>query len=747
MLTMRIGVLTSGGDAQGMNAAVRAVVRTALSLGAEPYAILEGYQGAVDGGDRIRPLAWDDVSGILQRGGTMIGTARSADFREHDGRRRAVRNLVERGIDRLVVIGGDGSLTGTDRLRREWPDLLTELVDRGEIPAELAQEHPALMVVGLVGSIDNDLVGSDMTIGADSALHRIIEAIDAISSTAASHQRSFVIEVMGRHCGYLPLMAAVAGGADYVLVPESPPADGWEDQMCEMLRASRAAGRRESLVLVAEGAVDRHGEPITVDYVSDAIAQRLGEEPRITIPGHVQRGGTPSAYDRWMSTLLGWNATQDVMAATPESVPNILGVRHNRVTRLPMMEAVAKTQAVAGLIREGRYDEAVAVRGESFTDLLGVFETLALPPSEQAVAPTATSRRIAILHGGGLAPGMNTATRALVRFGIAHGHTMLGVTGGFRGLAHEDLTELEWGAVESLVGEGGSSLGTRRGVLGEDELYAVSRAVERADLDAIIVVGGLDAYLTVERMVAERTRFPALRLPITLLPASIDNNLPGSELSIGADTALNNAVWALDRIKQSASASRRCFVAETMGRTCGYLALLTGLAAGAERVYLPEQGVTLADLEVDVARMRAAFEGGKRLFVAVRNELAGDLYTTDFLVRLFEVEGHNLFDVRPAVLGHLQQGGNPSPFDRNLATRMAHFALNELTRLLAAGGDDAVYLGLTPDGLRTWPVAGMLAQLDVTERRPREQWWMDLLPVFSAVCDVPADLGVQATSG
>ena len=170
--------------------------------------------------------------------------------------------------------------------------------------------------------------------------------------------------------------------------------------------------------------------------------------------------------------------------------------------------------------------------------------------------------------------------------------------------------------------------------------------------------------------------------------------------------------------------------------------LATGLAAGAERVYLPEHGITLADLQADVLRMRSAFEGGKRLFVAVRNELAGDLYTTDFLVRLFEVEGQHLFDVRPAVLGHLQQGGNPSPFDRNLATRLAHFALEELTSTLGGGGDDAVYVGLTPDGLRTWPVAGMLAQVDVNERRPREQWWMDLLPVFAAVCDVPADEGM-----
>ena len=221
---------------------------------------------------------------------------------------------MERGIDRLVVIGGDGSLSGTDLLHQEWPGLLAELEQRGELTAAQVAGHPALMVVGLVGSIDNDLVGSDMTIGADTALHRIIEAIDAISSTAASHQRSFVIEVMGRHCGYLPLMAAIAGGCDFVLVPESPPEPGWEDRMCGLLREGRAAGRRESLVIVAEGAIDRSGDPITAAYVREAIKERLGEDARVTIPGHVQRGGTPSAYDRWMGTLLGFTAVSDLMA-------------------------------------------------------------------------------------------------------------------------------------------------------------------------------------------------------------------------------------------------------------------------------------------------------------------------------------------------------------------------------------------------------------------------------------------------
>ena len=174
------------------------------------------------------------------------------------------------------------------------------------------------MIAGLVGSIDNDLVGSDMTIGADTALHHIVSAIDDLSSTAASHQRSFVVEVMGRHCGYLALMAAVAGGADYVLVPEMPPAPGWEERMCAELRRGRQAGRRDSIVVVAEGATDREGNPIRSDYVREVLTDRLGEDTRVTILGHVQRGGKPSAYDRWASTLQGYHAVHELLTATPD---------------------------------------------------------------------------------------------------------------------------------------------------------------------------------------------------------------------------------------------------------------------------------------------------------------------------------------------------------------------------------------------------------------------------------------------
>lgn len=302
----------------------------------------------------------------MQRGGTVIGTARCKSFRTREGRLQAAKNLLECGIDRLVVVGGDGSLTGADLLRQEWKDLVVELAAQGAISPETAAQHPYLSIAGLVGSIDNDFYGTDMTIGADTALHRITTALDQISSTAASHQRTFVVEVMGRNCGYLALMGALAGGADWVLIPESPPdTDDWETAMCDLLVAGRAAGRRDSIVVVAEGACDRNGNPISSEQVCKVLADRLGEEVRVSILGHTQRGGAPSAFDRWMSTLVGHAAVEELQAATPESEPQLIGMRYNRVSRLPLMECVRQTQAVAEAISKRDYERAMELRGEA----------------------------------------------------------------------------------------------------------------------------------------------------------------------------------------------------------------------------------------------------------------------------------------------------------------------------------------------------------------------------------------------
>lgn len=722
-----IGILTSGGDAQGMNAAVRAVVRTALNWGANVYAIYEGYQGLVEGGERIRPLLWDDVGSILHRGGTIIGTARSAEFRERSGRLRATHHLLQRGIDRLVIIGGDGSLTGANIFRQEWPGLVAELLQNGEIDAETAQRHPALMIAGLVGSIDNDMVGTDMTIGTNSALHRIIEAIDAITSTAASHQRSFVVEVMGRHCGYLALMSAIAGGVDYVLIPECPPPDGWKDQMCELLRHGREAGRRDSIVVVAEGAIDRAGQPISADDVRQVLEEQLGEDTRVTILGHVQRGGAPSAFDRWMSSLLGYAAVEDLLAATSDSEPQMIGIRYNRIRRAPLMECVDKTRSVAQKIADRDYASAMALRGSSFTEMFQTFQRMAEAAPTIVLPPQPC--RIAIIHAGGLAPGMNPAVRAAVRLGQDRGYVMLGVRGGFQGLIDGCIEELTWGNVEGWSALGGAELGTNRQIPTLEQYYSVGRALEVHRIDALLIIGGWAAYKAAYALYQERERYPAFKIPMICLPASIDNNLPGSELSVGADTALNVIVEAIDRIKQSATAARRCFVVETMGRYCGYLALMSGLAGGAERVYLHEEGITLNDLQADVAGMVAGFRGGRRLYLAIRNERANLHYTVDFLCRLFEEEGHEHFDVRQAILGHIQQGGVPSPFDRVLATRLAAHCIDFLTQALERRSSDSAFIGLSEGKVTLWPLKQMADMVDWTYRRPQIQWWMELRPI------------------
>ena len=742
MSTVRIGVLTSGGDAQGMNAAVRAVVRTALARGAQPSAIYEGWQGACAGGDSIKKMEWSDVSSILAEGGTVIGTARSADFRTYEGRHRAAANLLEHGIDHLVVIGGDGSLSGTNEFRGEWAQHVAELAAEGVITPETAAAHPALIIVGLVGSIDNDLVGTDMTIGADTALHRILDAIDQLTSTAASHQRAFVVEVMGRHCGYLPLMAAVAGGADYVFTPEDPAGPGWQDELAEHLRLGREAGRRESIVLVAEGAHDRDGNELSTQLIAETIQERTGEDARVTILGHVQRGGTPSAYDRWMSTLLGYAAVQEILASTAEDEPVILGVRRNRITRIPLMKAVHDTRAVKDLIAAGDYAAAQASRGSSFSSMVGLNQILSTPP-QLTPEPTGEIKRVAILHAGGLAPGMNTAARVAVRLGIARGWTMLGVDGSWSGLADDRVRELSWSDVEGWAFKGGAELGTKRDVPPVEQFYALGRAIERNEIDALLVIGGMNAYLGVHAITSEKDRYPAFQIPMLLIPASIDNNLPGCELAIGTDTAINNATWAIDRIKESAAASKRCFIAETMGRRCGYLTLMSALSSGAEYMYINEESPSLEQIAADADRMVASFKSGRRLFLTLLNESASQYYDRDFLADVFNAESEGIYDVRHEALGHMQQGGSPSPYDRLLATRLVARAFEQLVDQFERGDRGAYYIGQVGNAVEARPVKNMFDDLDIENRRPFVQWWRDLVPV-QRIVSLP-NPGIEAT--
>jgi len=721
-----IGVMTSGGDAPGMNASVRAVVKTACKFGIDVYAIYQGYRGMVEGGDMIRRMTSDDVGGILHKGGTSIGTARCHRFRELEGRLEAAKHLIEKKIDNLVIIGGDGSLTGANFFREEWADLLAELLKRKEITAKQAGNHPVLKIVGLVGSIDNDLSGTDMTIGADTALRRITDAIDAISSTAASHERTFVLEVMGRNCGYLALISALATGADYVFIPEQPPkTDDWGKTMCEHLAEGIKAGKKKSLVIISEGAIDKHGKPIKSADVVTILQERLKVDVRLTILGHVQRGGSPTAFDRYMSTVLGYAAVKYLVEDVDGGESKIIGLQRNKVKALSLMESVEKTRSIAGYIADRNFDKAIELRGGSFNEALNAFKTLsrAFPTTNKN---SKGKMNLLVINAGSPAPGMNTAVRTAVRMALESGHNIYGVNNGFKGLTAGEIEPVTWMEVEDWASEGGSFLGTNRKEISGKDYYEIAKNLEKWKIDGMIIIGGSTAYINAYRMHQRRKDFLAFDILVACIPATINNNLPGTDFCMGADTALNNIVDAVDKIKESAVASTRTFVVEVFGRYCGFLAELSGLATGAERVYIHEEGIHLKDLQEDVKMLVKRFKDGKRLGLVIRNEFANDIYTTLFVSALYEEEGGDVFDVRQAILGHLQQGGAPSPFDRALATRLAVRGIEFIENQFIDGQKKYVSLGLQGGHLIIENLEDLPAQVDLEYFRPKKQWWMGL---------------------
>ncbi|XP_068422927.1 ATP-dependent 6-phosphofructokinase, platelet type-like isoform X2 [Clinocottus analis] len=733
-----IAVLTSGGDAQGMNAAVRAVVRMSIYVEAKVYFIHEGYQGMVDGGDNIKEATWESVSSMLQVGGTVIGSARCKEFRVREGRLRAAHNLVQRGITNLCVIGGDGSLTGANLFREEWSGLLEELLQKGLIDDEAARSNSVLHIVGMVGSIDNDFCGTDMTIGTDSALHRIIEVVDAIMTTAQSHQRTFVLEVMGRHCGYLALVSGLACGADWVFIPEMPPEDGWEDNMCQKLSENRADKKRLNIIIVSEGAIDSHNKAITPDYIKDLVVRCLGLDTRVTILGHVQRGGTPSAFDRILASRMGVEAVLALLeasATTPACVVSLVG---NQAVRLPLMECVQMTQEVQKAMDEKKFEEAVRLRGRSFENNLSTYRLLSYRKADSELPNS--SFNVAVLNVGAPAAGMNAAVRSAVRVGITEGHKMFAVSDGFEGFYKGQIKEIKWGDVGGWTGQGGSLLGTKRTLPGK-YLDKIAEQIKIHNINALLLIGGFEAFESLLQLHEARAARRELCIPMCMLPATISNNVCGTDLSIGADTALNAIVETCDRIKQSASGTkRRVFIIETMGGYCGYLASVGGLAAGADTVYIYEEPFDIRDLQSNVEHLTQKMKTSIQRGLVLRNENSNENFTTDFIYQLYNEEGRGVFDCRKNILGHMQQGGAPSPFDRNFGTKVSAKAIQWITRTLKEsykGGrvftnaeDTACLLGMRRRAMVFQPVSQLKDETDFVHRIPKEQWWLKLRPLM-----------------
>lgn len=290
-------------------------------------------------------------------------------------------------------------------------------------------------------------------------------------------------------------------------------------------------------------------------------------------------------------------------------------------------------------------------------------------------------------------------------------------------------------SVHGWVNRGGAELGTSRDKPAQGEYDRVSEQFSRYGIDGLLIIGGWSGYQIAYDLHSMQKDFPSLRKPIVCVPATINQDLPGTEVTIGADTALNSIVYDVDKIKDSAVASRRCYVVEVMGHDCGYLALMGGMATGAERVYLPEEGISLDDLRADVARLVDGFEHGKRLGLIVRSEHADPYYTTDFLVRLFEKESQDLFDVRRCVLGHTQQGGRPSPYDRIQATRLTSRALTYLVEQSYSDLAPAVCIGRQDGQIRFTSLSYFPDLVEPILQRPLEQKWLERRQVAKAVAD------------
>ncbi|KAK4619913.1 ATP-dependent 6-phosphofructokinase [Fulvia fulva] len=748
----RIAVMTSGGDSPGMSGAVRAVVRQTLIEGCTSYAVYQGYEGLVRGGDLIREMNWEDVRGWLSEGGTLIGSARCKSFMERPGRLTAANNMIEKSIDALIVCGGDGSLTGADKFRGEWPSLMDELVSTGKRTEEEVKPFRHLNIVGLVGSIDNDLSGTDATIGCYTALGNICDVISKVDTTAFSHQRAFVVEVMGRHCGWLALMSGLATGADYVFCPETPPSQDWKAELCDVVKQHRAMGKQHTIVIVAEGAHDRDLNPIKPDMVKDVLSDDVGLDTRVSTLGHLQRGGAPCAFDRVLATLQGVEAVKAVLDATPDTPSPVICMVNNKIVRKNLMDAIAQTNDVTAKIGRKEFTAAMKGRDTDFVESFEAFKIINSTDNTKILLPQGKRMRVGIIHVGAPAGGMNAATRAAVAYLTARGHTPVAFHNGFSGLCrhHDDkpigsVRELTWLQAESWGSKGSSEIGTNRSLPSED-FKTTAYCLEKYKIDALFVVGGFEAFTAVSELESARAKYDAFKIPMVILPATVSNNVPGTEYSLGSDTCLNQLTSFCDAIKLSAGGTRRrVFVVETQGGASGYIPTLAGLAVGAVVVYTPEEGITHEMLAKDIEYLKDQFaddtgtaRNGK---IILRSEKACDVYTTKFLADAIKKAAGGKFDAKTSVPGHYQQGNIPSPMDRVRAIQLAIKSLQLIE----------TYTGKSKDQIAADPMSAALIgirganvtfdgvehigreETDWKHRRPKDEFWMEMADVVNAL--------------
>uniref|UniRef100_A0A1I7U6N3 6-phosphofructokinase n=1 Tax=Caenorhabditis tropicalis TaxID=1561998 RepID=A0A1I7U6N3_9PELO len=732
-----------------MNAAVRAVVRETLRQGHRCYLIREGYTGLISG--NIEEANWNHVANVTHLGGSMIGTSRCDEFRTSDGRKKAAQVMFERRIFHLIVIGGDGSLMGAQKLKEEWGRFGEELFAEGKITEEVANDGRELHLAGIVGSIDNDCIESDKSIGSDTALHRICEAIDGLVMTAQSHQRVFVVEVMGRHCGYLALTAAIAVEADYVFYPEIPPDDNWPEQLCNQLDSVRKLGKRQNVIILGEDVTNSKGVKIVGKQVKEEIETRLQLEVRIATLGHLQRGGSPTFLDRLLGLRMGYEAVQEVLKQTEDAgtvsgqktVAKVMCLRGHNIERNDLSRVIRQTETANEETIQKNSDLACRLRGFGFLDKQTYLNFVSVPLS--TVMPE-RSKVFAVIHIGSPCAGMNAATYSFTRMANHSRIQVLGIKNGWDGIKKGDVKLLTWENVQGWAQAGGSMLGAKRQL--PTELDRIAEGLNAHNVDGLMIVGGFMAFQSALIFQKKRSEYSSFSIPIVVVPATISNNCPGTCNSLGVDTALNEICRQVDNISQNAMGSKnKVMIVETMGSRSGFLSTMTALSTGSQYALIRQIETTKEELYDLAKRTKQRLDSGHlEKFLLIRSEGASESIPASMVKRIFDKVMNHKYGVRITSLGYSQLGGHPSCFDRQMGIRMGVRAFEGIVNPSKMGKRDCCIIGLRGSGLRYVPVLGLEKKVCFDHGIPLHMWWLKLYPLVEAMTVKPEQMSTPTSS-
>lgn len=438
---------------------------------------------------------------------------------------------------------------------------------------------------------------------------------------------------------------------------------------------------------------------------------------------------------------MGAAAALVILQAHEEIPPKMIGVQGNQIVEAPLMDCVKSTRDIDKAMQECNFERALQLRGNGFQHNLRISRRLVTCGPSTSLAPAKTPKyRFAVMNVGTPAAGTNSTIRAFVRLMRYNGHTVLGIAEGFEGLLLDcDVHDLGWLEVSGWGSAGGSKLGANRVMPTEETISKIADKFLEHNIQGLLVVGGFEGFASLLMLQKYRELYPAFKIPLLGIAATISNNVPGTDYSLGCDTALNTIVHSCDVLRQSAHASRkRVFIVETMGGYCGYLATMSALAAGADAAYIFEEKFSVANIQKDVACLTRKFrKDGLERGLIMRNERCSVNFTTEFMCQLFSEEGKGVFVTHGNILGHLQHGDRPSPYDRILGVKYAShavdFFLEQVKKNQGSSGsvqatslESACMLGIRGTKIETTPLTNLEPDADFEHRIPKQQWWMSL---------------------